>query len=113
MPELSALKSITRPVSVEFYGETVTIDYRPAAMTVEVEELIFGDPVAGEDAKARILSGFAKVIASWDVTSEGEPVPVTVETLREVPRDLLFGALRKIGEDQSPGKTGAGASSTP
>lgn len=106
MPDLSELKSMTRSVTVDFFGVPIEVQYRPAAMTVELEERLFAGAPEGEDARSWVLAGFQQVIAGWDVTEGGEPVPITAEGLRQVPSRVLWETLVQIGRDQSPGKSG-------
>jgi hypothetical protein len=117
MPTLAALQAVTETATLDFYGQSIKVKYRPGALTIKVERLLFGD-VGDEDGDRRrdqVLEAFLAIIDSWDITEpDGKTkLAVTKENLAEVPREVLYEVLRKIGEASARGKNGGSGASTP
>jgi hypothetical protein len=117
MPTLAALQAVTETATLEFYGQAIKVKFRPGALTIKVERLLFGEmgEEDGDRRRDQVLDAFLAIIDSWDITEKDgkTPLAVTKETLAEVPREVLYEVLRKIGEASARGKNGASGSSTP
>ncbi len=109
---LSDLKTKSTTFTFDFLGEAVTITYRNGVITPEWEsrrELT--DP--SRQAQATVLA-LSEIVASWDVLGDdGQPVPVTVETLTPMPLQFLNRVLEEVMADMRPkarsgGSFGAG-----
>jgi len=115
--ERSKIAAVLRSIRVDYFGEAVTITYKPDGMTpakeaelarlrLEAEEHRNGD---GEDTQA-ILAGnaeqlaerLAELLVSWDIVEDGEPLPPTKENLMTFPNALLGHIVTAIGEDLAP-----------
>ena len=113
----SKISAILRSIRVDYFGEVITVTYKPDGMTpakeaelarlrLEAEEHRNGD---GEDTQA-ILAGnaeqlaerLAELLVSWDITDDGEPLPPTKENLMTFPNALLGHIVTAIGEDLAP-----------
>jgi hypothetical protein len=115
MPTLAALQAVTETATLEFYGQSIKVKYRPGALTIKVERLLFGDAgdEDGDRRRDQVLEAFLAIIDSWDITeADGKKLAVTKESLAEVPREVLYEVLRKIGEASARGKNGGSPSST-
>lgn len=97
----SVLKELPIPIAED--PAAITVQYRPHAMTQEIEEAMMVHAETGRDLAATIEL-FIPVVAEWDFRmDEGEPViEITKEGLRIVPVDILTLILRKCAEDQQP-----------
>jgi hypothetical protein len=115
--ERSKISAVLRSIRVDYFGEAVTITYKPDGMTPakeaelarlrqEAEDHRNGD---GEDTQA-ILAGnaeqlaerLAELLVSWDIVEDGEPLPPTKENLMTFPNALLGHIVTAIGEDLAP-----------
>lgn len=98
------LQSNTAAVRID-YGEAgdINILYRPNALTEKtIRRLSVLQDSANVDFDANmsaIVGMLVQLIASWDLTANGEPVPITVEALEEVPIAIRMDVLRAILED--------------
>jgi hypothetical protein len=112
---LAQLQKPTRALTVEYEDVAVTFHYRPAAFNARLERLLLEEPDEGETQRHNRMLVFQSLIANWDLeTEEGEPLPVTLEHLEQIPSALLGDFLAKVSEDVSMGgKSSGGESSTP
>lgn len=99
--QLSQLKANTRTIIVPYYGDTVTVTYRPSVLTPARESAIREGVQAGDNAP--MLSAIAEMVIEWDVMGEdGEPLARTPQVLETLPSALLSAIFGEIGEDMSP-----------
>lgn len=94
----------------EFEGEQITFGYRPHLITPElrarwsreVQDQITDESNEGaaQDFDCKLLS---EVLVDWNLTAEGQPVPLTYENLLTLPdtlvvrwRQELFEAVGKL-----------------
>lgn len=68
--------------------------YRPAFITPRVEEEIAD--ASTSQALSILLVG---MVADWDMHSDGTPVPIDAETLRDIPVQILAKITSDIAED--------------
>lgn len=112
--ELSKLTGILRTVKVDYYGESLTVTFRPdelsPAKTAERARLrkesenghLPSDTeiaIRDSDDLARLMS---KVIVSWDMLIDGEPMPVNEESMRVLPYALLSHIFDTMNGDMAP-----------
>lgn len=112
MPALSDLKAVTATATVDFHGIPVTVKYRPGEMTLRLERDLFDQPddETQSEGRGRVVGAFLRIIAEWDVTGDqGLALPVSAESLEEIPRDVLWDVLRQLSSRESRGKNGASA----
>lgn len=86
--DLQALRAVTREIAVDICGETLRVTYRPAAIT---EAAVRG--LGQADAPFQLL---VDAIASWDLMDGEAMVPITVESLKELPVELATAAIDAI-----------------
>lgn len=98
--DLNAIASKTATTEVPFLGETVRLDYRPALLTRDRLAALDAENV-DEDTAATFL---CDVLAGWDLTNDGEPLPITVEGLGKVPFPLLKEMMKGLVEGTKPGE---------
>lgn len=89
MPKLDALTRDTDSVAIPFGSDTLTVQYRPGALTTELVEALQGAETATAPAAA-VLEPLARLLVSWDLLDDDErPIPTTVQGLRGVPLSIL------------------------
>ncbi|GIV81729.1 MAG: hypothetical protein KatS3mg051_1083 [Anaerolineae bacterium] len=100
---IADLKKKTRTVRVEYLGETVTVDYRPGALTPEAQVRM--GQVQDTAESARVMAEYlADTLVSWDVLDEDgkAPVAITTEFLMQCPSSFLGAIVQAILEDMAP-----------
>jgi hypothetical protein len=115
--ERSKIAAVLRSIRVDYFGEAITITYKPDGMTPakeaelarlrqEAEDHRNGD---GEDTQATLAGNaeqlaerLAELLVSWDIVDDGEPLPPTKENLMTFPNALLGHIVTAIGEDLAP-----------
>jgi hypothetical protein len=114
--ERSQVDAVLRSIKVDYYGNSLTITYRPdtwspvkIAETARVRQLEAENRNGDENAYeslARTLdenaTDLANVLVSWDMIENGEPLPPTKENLMTFANALLQHVLTAIGEDMAP-----------
>lgn len=117
---LSDLAKATRPASFNWEGETCNLEYRPSAITTQMQfaaasiTMLGKDDPAPDDPDAQRARGveragalvealgdyidaMVKLLASWDVLGDdGAPLPIERETLTNLSLDFvyaMFGAI--------------------
>lgn len=89
--KLTELKAKTRQLVIPFESDSLTISYRPAAITLKI---------AYSDDIAQVLN---QVLVGWNLEDdEGRPYPTTVEALKNLPIEFLARVIRAILEDAAP-----------
>lgn len=113
--DLAQLLARKATVTVDYAGETVAVDYRPHALTAEVQaRLQAASDAAAEDATGALealLDVLPMLVDGWDVTEGGVTLPVDRATLRRVPLQFL-GAIaaavtQEIADPNRPATTAA------
>ncbi len=112
--ERSKLSAILRTVKVDYFGEVLTVTYKPDAMTPAKEEELAearkaaqereesDDTFAAAENADLLATRLASVLAGWDVLEDGVLLPTTRENLRTFPNALLVHISMAIGEDMAP-----------
>lgn len=113
--ERSKLNAILRTVKVDYFGESLTVTYKPNAVTPAKEaELARARKAAQEEsdetdnasesaANAELLAErLSEIMAGWDVMEDGALLPTTKENLMTFPNALLVHISVAIGEDMAP-----------
>jgi hypothetical protein len=89
-----------RQISLEYSGETVAVSYNPGAVTINALDAL----TAGDTAQnvAAIVDGLAAFLVSWDVIDDaGAQLPVTRETLREMPMAFIAAVMTAVSSDMA------------
>jgi len=99
--DIQALKSRTRQVTVEYEGERLNVEYRPAALTGALVDRV--TTAAGEHGQSAVIAeALSEVVAGWDATADGQPYPPTPENLLALPLRLLSEVFRVVVQDAAP-----------
>ena len=98
--ELNQLKANTRAIIVPYFGDSVTLTYRPSVLTPNRESEI--KAAASEGDNSAMLEAISELVVEWDMLLDGKPLPHTVDVLRELPSALLTAIFQGIGEDMAP-----------
>jgi len=100
-----------RPLTVTFdEGEKIELTFNPNAITpaflAELQTRKIGeegsDVAQGAAAAGLVVDTLAQVLASWDLTDGGEPIPLTREGIASVPLDILSKILKEVNTATSP-----------
>lgn len=91
--EISNLIAAKRTITVEFGGVNYKITYDPSK-TTRKQNQIWTDKVEevqkDMEAVADLLDQqFIEMVVAWDLTENGEPCPITMETLATLPRPFV------------------------
>ena len=100
------LKDKVRKVVVEWDDDTLAVEYRPGASTVETA-IALQEAIKDEDGSPTLamVESFQEMVVSWDLLDEDDkPYPITTETLRKLPTYFLVEIMHAIAEDQNPTK---------
>jgi hypothetical protein len=109
--ELSDLKVKRRSVAVQYDDEIINIEYCPGMVTPEYQSAMLA--LAKCDTNEDQVAAWEQILAvmvSWDITNDGEPLPITRETLGIMPTDLLIAIMQAITADANPNARSAGTS---
>jgi hypothetical protein len=105
--KLHELKAREKEIAVAFGDDSVRVRYRPYAITPESEARI-----ANSTGAETMLATFCEIVAGWDLLDDdGAPLPITLETLRQVPSQALAEIIRATTEDERPKKEPTASSS--
>jgi hypothetical protein len=113
--ERRKLDGIVRSISVDYFGETVVVTYRPGLMTPQrAAELARARQQAEDDETDReasvsveLATRLSEIMVNWDVMEDGEPLLPSKENLMTFGNALLVHIATAIGQDQTPNaKTG-------
>jgi len=99
--DLQALRARTRQVTIEYDGDRLVVEYRPAALTGALVDRVTSS--AQEQGQSGVIAAaLADVVAAWDVTCGGQPYPPTRENLMALPLRLLSEVFRAVVQDATP-----------
>jgi hypothetical protein len=86
---LSALLRRSARIEVEYAGETFGVEYLPHAITTDVY-LELEAATASETTAVEVLGVLlAKLVASWEIEMDGQPLPVSADSMRLFPIAML------------------------
>lgn len=100
--ELTDLALDERTCVVTIGTQEAKITYRPSAITTGTMERLQKAEEAGD--LGIITRFFSEIVHDWDVTKQGEKLPITEENLREVPLVVLQGIFMAIMRDSGRGE---------
>jgi hypothetical protein len=114
MPSLDELESGIAHLSVPYKGLTVEIDYYPDRVSMNMQRAIAVLSRPPHDV-GPITEELALVLADWDLTRGGEPVPITPDGVGSLGIALSSAIGGSIMEDfndpKSPRSTGSTSAS--
>lgn len=97
--EIADLQHDRREVSFA-YGEhrNITVAYNPGALTFQDVERDPGDDVV------KVSAQLEEWMLEWPIVQQGEPLPITRETLLALPAGFVLAMYRAITQDVVPAK---------
>ena len=106
---ISELRKETRQVDIEWDGETVKVEYRPGAVTAQMQMAaasmanIGNDPQRVVESLGDYVQAMARLIATWDILDDdGQPLPVTPELVEALPLPFVYAVFGGIMGAYSP-----------
>ena len=92
---LSALRAKRAEHTIDLGdGDLVALVYYPHKITPG-----YLDAVSGENDLMALARTVAEFVADWDITDEGEPLPVTVEGAAQLGLSLLNLIVTEVAQD--------------
>lgn len=124
MPELKNIHLIrAKSATIDLWGTPLAVKYLPQSFTPKmIRQLREAGNLEATEANAMesaeegvdaLVGAFLSAVVQWDLTSGGEPVPLTVEGLDEIDMSILTEILRQIRETQSPNEPSGTPTSSP
>lgn len=86
--DINSIKNDRAKGQVTYMGDEVHFTYRPAMITAENYKIL----VSGSDVD-ELGVFFEGILATWDITRDGQPLEVKAENISKLPLPLL----RQIG----------------
>ena len=103
--EIGHLVSKRKPLKIEWAGETVNIVYRPYSLSIGQE---IRDALTGDD-RHYLIEEMRRLLVEWDITEDGQPVPIDEESLERLPLEFLNAVSRAILDEMYPNRKSAGS----
>ena len=98
--DLAQLRSASTPLVVAVDGGEIRIGFRAAVYTPRfLDEL----------GELTLPQALCRLLTSWDLMDDGEPVPLEEAALEEVPMTMLRAILRAVQEAIFPNPNRAGS----
>lgn len=101
--DITARRDKTKTITVEYDGESAEVAYKPGEITPyasrEVQEHVDS---SGDNYLVSLL---CKWVKEWDLTFDGERIPLEPGIVGTIETPLLTAVLNAITEDMTPGKT--------
>lgn len=98
---LNHLKNDKRTITVDYFGDSVNIVYRPSVLTPAAEAKIRDENESGDNKV--FLQTLCDLFVEWDVLDEkNEPLPIVPDIMNELPTSFLTHLLQGCREDMIP-----------
>lgn len=94
MAELGDIIGKRCPVQFDWHGESIEIAYRPYSETIENE--IKGGADWGLESMTNLVLA---VGLDWNITSQGKPLPITEDVLKQLPVELRLNLFIAVQND--------------
>ncbi len=97
--DLSDLLAERRELDVKFHDFVICITYNPNTQTEVMEELI-KEQIDDEKYAASLRTFLVKSVTKWDLTENGEVLPIDDDTVRnKIPTTVQVALCQAITED--------------
>lgn len=83
----------------KFMGEELAFRYRPGLLTPDLF-----DRIQNGMSQDELGELYATILVDWDLTKNGREVPITAESVKQVPIQLLRAIMTAIMEDVPQGE---------
>lgn len=95
---LANIKNDKRTVTVNYFGDTCEVTYKPSALTPTVE-----NELREAEDNSVLIDTLCDMLTAWDVLGEdGAPLPIEVKVLNSLPNALLGAIMQGCREDMLP-----------
>ena len=108
--DVSALAQRTTTLQVEYAGQTAAITYYPDCFNSDDLQRFIN---MRNDDLAGWMRELSRMVATWELTNNGQPLPTTPEGIAQVPSGLLGAIQKKIIGDMFPSEEEKRGSSEP
>jgi hypothetical protein len=98
MPSLDELESGRARLSATYQSITVNFEYFPDRVGMNLQRGIAAVTRPPHDM-GPIADELANILAAWDLTRKGEPIPITPEGIGSLPMGISSAIGREIMED--------------
>lgn len=98
MPSLDELEADTAKLSATYQNLTVTFTYHPARVGMNLQRAIASVTRPPYDM-GPIADELASVIEAWDLTRNGESIPITGEGIGSLPMGIASAIGQQVMED--------------
>jgi hypothetical protein len=98
MPSLDELEADTARLQALYRNITVTFDYHPARVGMNLQRAIAAVTRPPHDM-GPIADELAKILAAWDLTRAGEPIPITPDGIGSLPMGIASAIGQVVMED--------------
>lgn len=102
--EIGHLINKRKPLAVAWQGETVNIVYRPYTLGIGQE---IRDALA-KGNRSYVVEEMERLLIEWDITDQGQPVPINQETLSMLPLELLNAISQAMLDEMYPNRKSGG-----
>lgn len=109
--DVGKYKAVTKPLTFEFEGEVINLTYRPNVYTLGLQRRLVESQSEGDIDT--LTSQMVEFIASWDLTEDDEPLPLTKEGIEKVPLMVLKALDEAIADALLPSEEEKRGSSEP
>jgi hypothetical protein len=100
--ELADLIRDERTLTVRVAAGELEITYRPSAFTAAAEEKYL-DAIENKRVNLAYAQALSEILTGWDLTRDGEPVPITLDELKHLPAEFLAEVFLAIVQDNRMG----------
>ena len=107
--KISELRKETRPATFTWEEQTIHVEYRPGAVTAQMQMAAASMATIGNNADKVVeylgdyVQAMARLIASWDILDdEDKPLPVTPELVEALPLPFVYAMFGGIMSAYSP-----------
>jgi len=104
--ELSDLLGNERWVNVEVYDTVIRIAYRPSATSMrrqaELQRISRQLGAENTDEMAQVeqvAQVFCQMVTNWDLTRQGQPLPITIDIVLDLPAEMFNAMITAVGND--------------
>jgi hypothetical protein len=92
--DLTALANNIETVPFKYGGFDSSVDYRPSVLTAD-NLAKFGDVETVDDMDS-YLEFMVQMLVDWEVSKEGDRLPISVENLKSVPLPMIGKIMEAI-----------------
>jgi hypothetical protein len=84
-----------KDIKVEWNEHTVMVTFDPSVYTPELEAKVTGEGSGSQQLVELLIT----LVRAWDITEDGQPFPVTAESMGTLPVAFLTAITVEIGKE--------------